>query len=479
MDENINIIFLIVDALRAQNLSCYGYPISTSPTIDSLSEKGLLFRNAYSCIDNTDPSFTSIFSGKYPLSHGIIHQAEISKREIQEFQLTQTKLLQQIVKEHKFYTIGIDWLGRWHKKGFEFYGITEKNDYIKYKDNITKIKKLIRSLPSPLRSTIRKTFLYLKKPPPTKKNAFYMTNLAINKIKELKKDNFFLLIHYWDVHTPFDTIPDNFIEKFKIDQTHISVNEMFKKIKYPIWQEKVKHYHLKGIKFIEEIEARYNSAINYVDYQINRLISFLKDFGLYDNTLIVFTGDHGDNLMRNDIFTGHSGLYEEVIHVPLILMGKGLSEGKKINSFVQHIDIVPTILEILKINPSLFHLDGMSLIPLIQKKNRQIHSEIYVMEAARRRFAVRDKNYKYIYSPTENDLFHNYWKEKGKLYQPICKKRIELYDLRNDPKEQYNIIDQFPEIGITMEKKLLHWIENLKTKKEKIILKNKINTIKI
>jgi arylsulfatase A-like enzyme len=479
MDEKINIIFLIVDALRAQNLSCYGYPALTSPTIDKLSKNGVLFENAYSCVDNTDPSFTSIFSGKYPLSHGIIHQAEISTKEIQEFQLTQTKLLQQILREHEYYTIGIDWLGRWHKTGYNFYGISENTNYPQNKVNTGKIKTYIQLLPSPLRSILKKTYTFLKKSYPSKKDAHSMTDLAINKLKQMQENNFFLLIHYWDVHTPFDTIPNSFIEKFDRGEKHLTVKEMLEKIEYPIWKEKVKQYHLKGITFIDEIEARYNSAINYVDHEINKLITFLKDVGLYDNTLIVFTGDHGDNLMRNDTFAGHSGLYDEVIHVPLILAGNGLPQGKRIHSFVQHIDIVPTLLETLNIDLSSFNIDGISLIPLLQGKEKQIHSEIYAMEAARRRFTIRDEDYKYIYSPTEEDLFHIFWKKRDKLYRPVYEKRIELYDLKNDSKEQHNIINQLPELGKEMEEKTLHWIENLQTKKEKIILRNKIKEIKI
>lgn len=69
-----NIIIIILDALRVRNLGCYGYPKPTSPNIDNLVREGILFENAFSCTNYKDPSLTTVFSGKYPLSHGVMTQ---------------------------------------------------------------------------------------------------------------------------------------------------------------------------------------------------------------------------------------------------------------------------------------------------------------------------------------------------------------------------------------------------------------------
>ena len=482
MGKKFNIIFLIVDALRAENLSCYGYPKLTSPNIDSLAKDGVLFENAYSCVDHTDPSFTTIFSGKYPLSHGIIHHGEeIEDREITEFYLTETKLLSQILKSKGYYTAAIDWLGRWHKEGYDFYGESEEKPKYTERYRISfreRAGKYVAKLPHPIQSTIKRAWKLMGFSQPPKQEARNYTNLAINLLKKLQGQNFFLLIHYWDTHTPFDTIPASYIKKFRERKSNESVKEMLNKIECPEWRDKVKHYHLRGIKYIDEITAKYNAAINFVDSEIGRLINFLKKEGIYDQTLIVLTGDHGDNHMRDGIFVGHFGLYERVIHVPLILAGGGLPSNRRVKSFVQHIDIVPTILDILSIDSNSFYFDGKSLLPLIYGKEKQLRSEVYAMEAARQRFAIRTENYKYIYSPSEEDLFHIFWKKKGISFRPVYNSVVELYDLKKDPQENRNIVEKKPEIAKKMEDQLLVWIEKLKAKKEKVKLKNKIKRLK-
>ena len=97
----LNIILLICDALRSSNLGCYGYNKNTSPQIDKIASRGIRFSNAFSTINTTDPSFTTIFTGKYPTSHGILHHAnkitELEKR------YTETlKFLPEILQEHGF-----------------------------------------------------------------------------------------------------------------------------------------------------------------------------------------------------------------------------------------------------------------------------------------------------------------------------------------------------------------------------------------
>ena len=108
-----NAIIIVVDALRARNLSCYGYSMKTSPNIDELAKEGVLFEDAYCCINTTDPSLTTIFSGKHPSSHGILsHGVQITTEEVREFNKTGTILLPEILKSQGYTTIAIDWLGR-------------------------------------------------------------------------------------------------------------------------------------------------------------------------------------------------------------------------------------------------------------------------------------------------------------------------------------------------------------------------------
>lgn len=117
-----NILFIIIDALRVKNLSCYGYEKEVSPNIDDLATQGILFADVYSCINTTDPSLTTIFSGRYPLSHGILgHGARVTVEEINQFNSFGIQLLPEILKSHGYTTLAVDWLGRWHKRGYDYY----------------------------------------------------------------------------------------------------------------------------------------------------------------------------------------------------------------------------------------------------------------------------------------------------------------------------------------------------------------------
>ena len=121
-EEKKNVVLIGIDALRADHLGCYGYDKETSPNIDDLSRNGVIFENAFSCSNATDPSFTTMLSGKYPISHGIRnHGAKVTNYMLQNFYKQEIKFLSETLKDNGYKTFGIDWLGRWHKKGFEYY----------------------------------------------------------------------------------------------------------------------------------------------------------------------------------------------------------------------------------------------------------------------------------------------------------------------------------------------------------------------
>ncbi|MFX0141164.1 MAG: sulfatase-like hydrolase/transferase, partial [Candidatus Hodarchaeota archaeon] len=122
-----NIIFIIIDALRARNLSCYGYPILISPNIDMISKEGILFEDSYSCSNCTDASRTTIFSGMYPTSHGILghgglwRDKKIGEVDTRKLYDSGILLLPEILRAKGYTTLAVDWLGRWHRRGFDHY----------------------------------------------------------------------------------------------------------------------------------------------------------------------------------------------------------------------------------------------------------------------------------------------------------------------------------------------------------------------
>ena len=127
MKHDPNILFILSDALRARNLQCYGYARNVSPNIDTLAKSGVLLSQAFSCATVTDPSLTTIFSGRYQRAHGIMKHGINRKEDIEKFNEGGTRLLPEILKSRNYTTLAVDWLGRWHKRGYDCYtGLSKK-----------------------------------------------------------------------------------------------------------------------------------------------------------------------------------------------------------------------------------------------------------------------------------------------------------------------------------------------------------------
>lgn len=468
-----NILFIVIDACRAKNLSCYGYSRSTSPNIDSLAREGALFENAWSCVTVTDASLTSIFSGKYPISHGIIaHGGHVNKEQIQKLNKRGIKLLPEILKRKGYITLAVDWLGRWHTRGYDYYtGIN------KYSGEVTKPKvitlrslvkpyfnKLPRSLKVLLERNIRKVL------PGGISTAKNTTDIAINLIKKNKSKKFFLFLHYWDTHFPYDP-PKQFWKEFyeSKNEQEVTIEDIIEQIVVKEYRDYFKH-HLKSYKDVNEVIAKYDGEIAFVDSEIGRLIGFLESSGLLDNTIIILTSDHGELLLEHGIYFSHAGINDEALHIPLIIRYPDKIPGeKRIKGFVQHVDIVPTLLDILG-KEDISDFDGKTLAPLIYDKVKQLRSAVYFVSAGGAKMAVRTAEYKYISVLPEKSYRKIFKFEQGGTDEE------ELYDLKDDPSESRNVIRDQPTMAKKLREELFAWKKSLENKIEEKE-KKKINEI--
>lgn len=416
-DDCPNIVFIVIDALRARNLSCYGHPNQISPNIDRIAKDGILFQNSYSCANCTDASRTTLFSGMYPTSHGILGHGgrwrgknfdEVDTKKLKDLGI---RFLPEILRAKGYTTLAVDWLGRWHKRGFDHYsGMLSKTKTISFP-----IKKVDHRL-----NLLSRKFASLQKSSIID-DATLVTEHGKWLIKKCHRKRFFLFLHYWDVHAPYAP-PIKFFKN--LNQTGLGrrILTILNSVRAREEREKEK-------------KVRYLASIVYVDHEIGRLIKTLEQSGIYDKTLFILTSDHGESLGEHDIFFDHHGLYDVSIHVPLILKYPLYGENRRLSGFVQHHDIVPTILDILDMDIKNKKFDGKTLLPMLNDKDSEIHNAVYCEEALyQRKRCIRTHEYKYIMAPSKEDAFCS-----------VCK-RIhvgveELYDLKNDPRETKNIVD--------------------------------------
>lgn len=451
-NKDLNIIFIVSDALRARDLSCYGYSKTTSPNIDKLAKEGIMFEDAYCCVDQTDPSFTTIFSGRYPITHGVLNVGEKFWREnARKINENKVVMLPEILKRENYTTIAVDWIGRWHKKGYDYYSDRPMESQVH-----KSVKGRLSKFPT-IYKFVHKWYKRFNKQLETVNNAKVLTDTAISQIKENYNNKFLLSIHYWDTHVPFYS-PKEYSRMFYDGDGSIKIEEIIKQIDEPNYRDFVRQWlKNRGIKTFGEVIADYEGSIAFVDHEIGRIIDTLKNLEILDNTLIIVTADHGQSFTEHRILD-HSGLYDEMIHVPLILWYPGAPKNKKVRGFVQHVDLVPTVLDVLGIKTREI-FDGSSIVPMIKDEQKQIRSAIYVY--ASKSFVptveekgIRTRDHKYIHKDGE-----------------------ELYNLSEDPEERNNIISSNPDLANELRDRLLEWEGSIKDKHEKAKIKSKIGKI--
>jgi arylsulfatase len=377
------IILISVDTLRPDHLGCYGYSRNTSPAIDHFAKGALLFENCLSHAPVTSSSCASILSGFLP------HETKVFENGPLPSEVT---TLPEILQQQGYKTVAVvsNYVLRkkrgW-EQGFELFDDTMTN------------REMVRNYPERI--------------------AEHTTDRAIKYLNQFNDDQLFLWVHYQDPHGPY-TAPDSFAGLF-IDPNQTPRNlKLNKNVSglggIPAYQKlgahKDYHYYL----------SQYDSEIRYLDEHFSKLIDALKKLGNYDNSLIVFTADHGEGMGENNYYFAHGDyLYNSQIRVPLIIKyGKELS-GRKVD-YVQHIDIVPTIVRILGIQADLAFRG--SDLRQHHETHKEIFSEMFLTrnDINRLSFSIVNDGLKFIVS-----------------YTPSFSRKNELFDLKSDVREEHNL----------------------------------------
>jgi len=425
----MNIILILADALRPDHLGVNGYSKDTSPNIDRISKQGTSFINAYCPLPRSDPSITSILTGMYPHSHGIrlVHNKKLNPS---------ISMLPEILCSHDYKTAFMGGSGL-HNEGLE----RSFGDFSLLLWKIkNKFKRGIYKIPNP------KNFLSVSQ---------QYTDIAMKWIKKNSGKKFFLFLHYEDLHWPY-IIPKPYETMFdpgykgKHDFNTLANGKfsrgdiLFGNVKLP--KEEVEH-----------AIAHYDGGIRFIDTQVGRILDFIKEQNLVENTLVIVTSDHGENFGEHDFYFQHgASLYETSLKVPLIFLNpKTIPKAKVISARVQNLDIMPTVLDILKI-PLVDKIDGQSLLPLIHEKTTRGREYIFA-ESIEEHFKGNKRVFMKGVKGKWRAMIVGYWKI---IYIPHPEKDIfELYNLREDSSETKNLIDQEKETASQMKKMILDFLK--------------------
>jgi arylsulfatase len=394
LENQPNVVLISIDTLRADHVSAYGYDRPTTPRLDQLSREGVLFEQAYCQVVITLPSHATMLTSLYARTHGLYYNSE-------NMLAPEVRTVAEILKEHGYSTaavVGAKFLMPQYSglgQGFDtFSPFPEAAD------------------------------------PKAQRPAEEVTALARSWIEEHYREKFFLFVHYYDPHTPYlppapytATLfyegnpydPDNHsLDKVSLDQRHgAGLSDDVTDLAYPI--------------------ALYDAEIAYTDDQVGELLDLLDLLDLADNTLVIVVSDHGESFGEHGIYFDHWTLYDDTLHVPLIMRYPGhLPAGQRISSLVEAgVDIVPTALDLLAL-PPLPEAEGQTLVPLVEGQ-QEPRFAIFSEQREAMAVAIRTEQYKFILDrvTSNNPLFSE---------NPLVEGKRELYDLRRDPGEHQNLL---------------------------------------
>lgn len=409
--EGYNVILISLDTLRADHLGTYGYPKNTSPHLDQFAEKSLVFKNSFSNSGWTLPSHMSLMTSLYPTIHGVIETSmKLSGS---------TRTLAEALQENGYTTaaftagylvskiFGFD-------KGFDLY--KEDYDYpIETPGQGWRLKEIAKSL------------------------AFWLNAHA--------EEKFFLFVHCYDTHEPF--LEHEYLREFESGYSGRlnflnTLPDFLKSEEYKHYSSIVEGYfninvfyneiiNKKSISLTEEDKehmiALYDNEIRFVDFYFGKLMDHLEHLDLLEKTIIILWSDHGEELLERGKIQHGGPLFDELIRVPLIVYIPGYKGQKSYSRLAQSIDIAPTLLDMLCLEPEKKFMG----ISLFGKKNH------FIVGQEHQQNIIRTKKYKLMTGPTGSDY--------------------QLYHLKKNPEETVDISPEKPNILTRLETQLL-WTLN-------------------
>ncbi len=366
----MKVIYILLDCVRYDYLGCNGNNEIYTPTIDELAAKGCSFHNHFSAAPWTSPSVASQLSGIYP------HRLNM---------FTNHQAFPENVKSlFKYYS----------EKGFPAASFVKSKDFFGGDDHVCEI-------------------------------AYgWETPAILEWMQQNIEQDYFLYLHYWNTHLPYFT-------RYSKEGWYEGMYKLIEQLRQGRPED------------IARAKSLYKSSVERASEEfVYAIVEKLDSQGILDDCLLVITSDHGeswgerfDDSGQLDLFGMHGKfLYDEIIHTPLILFGKGIARGSEVKSLTRSVDVFPTVLELMEWEVDKtdrwLDIDGRTLIPVIsgQETDDRLcfsmttyldNMQENIISEVIEKYSCRDRNWKVIYDK-RNNVF-------------------ELYDLAADPHERENL----------------------------------------
>jgi choline-sulfatase len=382
-----NILLISLDACRADHLGTYGYSRDTSPFIDTIAARGTVFTHAFINTLGTPPSHATMLTSLYQETHRVDYSPQEGPA---SYRLpAEVALLQEHLQRGGYTTVGVTGGGYLtrefgYARGFDAFDATARGQHV----GAGKLLRLVERHGGGGQPV-------------------------------------FAFFHTYSIHSPYSPPPEYrdlwgpSASRFEpTSQNLLAIN----KGEIEVSEEDVEH-----------IVAMYDAGIRYTDDALRRLFANLDQLGFFTNYLVVITADHGEEFGERGGFVHRPLLYDDLLHVPLILEGTTVPRGRRDQSLASTVDIAPTILRVAGVETDA-PLEGRVLL------TSKAPGAIYAQSRSDR-YAIRTNDWKLILNQRP--------------------RTAELFDLRSDPKERKNVVERYPDEARSLEERLWTWRRGL------------------
>lgn len=467
-----NILWICSDQQRHDTLGCYGNKLVSTPNIDALANEGICFDNCYIQNPVCSPSRASFLTGRYPSITRCRQNGQTIHHE--------EKLLPKLLSDEG-YTCAL--VGKIHlspaapsvapqmeERIDDGYHVFEWSHGHAPKHPTNQYHRWLKEKGVTYQTTTHEDCEWIEKGMPeehhqttwcAEKAMSFITECADYELPWLCSVNFF------DPHPPFDP-PETYLKRYTDQLENIPLpnyeeHELDDKPEYQqIQHSKSTSTNLKNIKELpadrmserdhKYVKSAYYAMVDLIDTQVGRLVAHLKEIGQYENTIIVYMSDHGEMLGDHGMYYKGLTMYEGAVHVPLIIHWPEKLKGARYTSLMEAVEVAPTLMEAVGL-PVYLGMQGKSFWDEIvsgeHKPDRDVYCEYY-----NSLIDGNGKNYGTMLRSGDYKLVVQHGVELG-----------ELYDLKQDPKERYNLWNDVTmnDVKLTLYKKLcdkMAWIND-------------------
>ena len=430
----MRIIYLDIDSLRPDHLGCYGYHRNTSPHIDAIAAQGLRMDRVFASDAPCLPSRTALYSGRFGIHTGVVSHGGSAAEPWQDgkdrvwLDTMEKNALPTVLQEQGYYTAMISPFGQRHAARHIYAGFNE------------------------IHNTGQRG----------NESAEVVTPVVEKWLKDhATQDNWYLHLNYWDPHTPYRTpeaYPNHFADEpippwltaevFAAHRNKVGPHSPWELNMFN--DEEDPRYPKQPGKLTTHADVRliydgYDNGVRYVDDQVGRIVQLLQEAGVYEDTALIISADHGENLGELGIYAEHGSADYFTSHIPMIIRWPGVTQpGSTDQGLHYHLDLAPTLTELVGGQPRAIW-DGRSYRATLTEGAALGRDHVIVSECTHlcQRAALFED---WIYIRTYHDGFNLFPQEM-------------LFDLKNDPYEQRDLASQEPALCDRGLRLLTEWQE--------------------